>query len=101
MRVNEADLERLGITREQWDGHHARINAEQPIEVRVVGGDKVLREALKAAGAEFSITHHTPESWDSWGRSCIVAANLGISPEQAAQFASEAGVPINDAGARH
>jgi hypothetical protein len=61
--MNAADLERLGITQAQWDAHEARVSAEQPIEVRIAGGYKALRAALITAGAEFSISHNTPESW--------------------------------------
>lgn len=82
--VNAADLERLGITREQWDEQQARFDAEQPLEVRVIGGHKALREALKAAGVEFWITHHAPESWheckpmDEWCGGCYVQYDDGL-----------------------
>lgn len=66
VRVNQKDLERLGINPDKWAEHQARIDAEQPFEVRVVGGIDVLRTALKAAGAEFSITNHTPELWGGY-----------------------------------
>lgn len=63
MSFNQADLDRLGIDREKWRRHQVLIDAEYPLEVRVVGGAKVLSEALRAAGAEFTITHHAPQSW--------------------------------------
>ena len=55
--VLESDLQRLGISREEWDAHCERIEAECPFEVRCVGGMEPLREALVAAGLEFTITN--------------------------------------------
>lgn len=70
MSVNPKDLERLGITQQQWDEQRAWYDRTAPVEIRYEGDSGVLSDALKALSSaltygatRFSITHHTPKDW--------------------------------------